>query len=162
MTPIDFRLLPVPGQELEQLAAGQLPARVFVEAAVPPAFVALRALRHLAAGKPAHWCSTFYIVDTDQRVLGGCGFKDVPVAGQIEIGYALAPACRGQGLGKAVVAELLSIAFASDAVQRVLACIVADNHASIGVVRHHRFIRGECVVDEEGEAVWHWVRARTP
>jgi RimJ/RimL family protein N-acetyltransferase len=52
--------------------------------------------------------AAFLIIDDDGRVAGECGTKSPPrVDGGVEIGYGLAAASRGQGLGTLAVAELL-------------------------------------------------------
>jgi RimJ/RimL family protein N-acetyltransferase len=52
---------------------------------------------------------TWYVVDRADAVIGELGTKAPPGdAGTVEIGYGLVPARRGQGLGTAAVAALLT------------------------------------------------------
>src|SRR5947208_1453173 len=52
---------------------------------------------------------TWLIVDDDGRVAGECGTKGPPDAdGVVEIGYGLAGASRGRGLGTRAVSALLT------------------------------------------------------
>lgn len=51
----------------------------------------------------------FLIIDDDGRIAGECGTKSAPSPdGVVEIGYGLAPASRGHGLGSAAVSALVS------------------------------------------------------
>jgi ribosomal-protein-alanine N-acetyltransferase len=147
--------------DLRTLAAGRLPRRFTDHAApgaLPPAFVAQRALAHIEAGKSAAWCATFVALRiSDQMVVGACGFKDAPQDGQVEIGYGVAPDWRGQGIATDAVRELARIAFASASVERVLAQIAPGNTASLRVAAKLGFEAGATVSDADGEQVQQWV-----
>jgi RimJ/RimL family protein N-acetyltransferase len=158
-----LRLLPIAPAELRLLARGVAPAwpgLTVLDGALPPDRVALRALQHLATGKPSHWCATFCMVAPAGRVIvGSCGFKDVPQRGRVEIGYGVAPVAQRQGHASAAVAELLRLATLSGEVVAVLAQVSADNPASTRVVQRLGFLpRGERL-DLEGEMLVQWVRA---
>ncbi len=166
LVPMTVTLLPISQFELAELAQGGVPARAQHHAgadALPPTFVAARALEHLANGKPLHWCSTFYIVRSeDQMIVGGCGFKDAPVNGVVEIGYAVAASCRNQGIATQAIAALLKYAFAGDEVHQVLAQINPDNIASSKVAEKTGFVRAGNIVDDDGEVLVQWVAAKCP
>jgi GNAT superfamily N-acetyltransferase len=50
----------------------------------------------------------FVVLDHDGRISGECGTKSPPTAdGAVEIGYGLAPASRGHGLGTSAVRALV-------------------------------------------------------
>jgi putative acetyltransferase len=159
-------LLPISQFELAELALGSVPAQARHNAgpgALPPTFVAARALEQLASGKPLHWCSTFYIVRSeDQMIVGGCGFKDSPINGVVEIGYAVASSCRNQGIATQAIAALLKYAFAGDEVHQVLAQINPDNIASTKVAEKTGFVRAGNIVDDDGEVLVQWVVAKSP
>ena len=75
--------------------------------------------------------STWFVLDDDDRVAGECGTKGPPdAAGRVEIGYGLAPASRGHGLGTRAVAALLDELAATGAVRDVVACVHPGNVAS--------------------------------
>ena len=160
-----YSLHPYSVAELQTLAASGRPEPVAsraVEGALPPPFVALRSLKQLSEGKSLFWCSTFYIVrNSDRMIIGGCGFKDEPLNGRVEIGYAVSPSCQGRGVATACVGELLRLAFASDEVSEVLAEINPANFASARVVEKLDFERGEMVLDEDQEMAVQWL-ARKP
>lgn len=144
--------------DLHSLALNQTPAGINALAgALPPAFVAARALGQLAAGKPAHWCSTFYVVDGAGNVVGGCGFKDAPEGGEVEIGYAIAPACRQGGIGTSAVQQLLTIA-ATSAVHTVVADIDPANLPSTRLVQKLGFTATGKFTDANGDELvrWRW------
>lgn len=153
-------LQPLTVAELHILADSGTPESVAsraAEGALPPPFVAARSLAQLAEGKPLAWCSTFFIVrNADRRIVGGCGFKDAPNGGRVEIGYGVSPDCRNQGIATAAVSELLRLAFASDEVEEVLAQVALTNVASIRVVQKLGFSDHGMKVDKNDELVVQW------
>jgi ribosomal-protein-alanine N-acetyltransferase len=154
-----FSLLQLSREELFELAASRLPAPLVSrveEGALPPSFVAARALKLVGEGKPEFWCNTFLIVrNHDQRIIGGCGFKDAPKDGRVEIGYGVSPNSRGQGAATAAVGLLLRLAFGSGAVE-VFAEVTPDNLASAKVVRKLGFVSAGIRVDEDDRLVVQW------
>ncbi|MFZ6820050.1 GNAT family N-acetyltransferase [Undibacterium sp. Ji22W] len=150
-------------QQLQELATGQLPTDLAARAAsgaLPPDFVAARALKHLNDGKSAFWCSSFIIVrDDDLRIVGGCGFKSEPLLGRVEIGYGVASDHRRQGVASAAVTSLLELAFANGAIE-VLAEILPDNMASIATVRKAGFHPIGHRVAEDNETVLQWIATK--
>ncbi|MFB9246234.1 GNAT family N-acetyltransferase [Massilia antarctica] len=150
--------------DLRTLAASRIPEHIAGRAAagaLPPAFVAQRALDLLEAGKSADWCATFLMLRaSDGMLVGACGFKDIPIDGQVEIGYGVAPACRGQGIATAAVRELARIAFAAAALERVLAQIAPDNTPSARVAARLGFQPGATITDADGEDLVQWVLAK--
>ena len=164
--------------DLQMLADGGVPATARNGTAVdalPPPFVAARSLAQLQQGKPSQWCSTFYILSDDPavdlpvdasanvsaegapRIVGSCGFKDVPVNGRVEIGYGVSPACQRRGVATAAVTELARIAFASGQVRELLAQVNRDNLASTRVVQKLQFKRHGQIVDTDGELLYQWI-----
>ncbi|HEX8612598.1 MAG TPA: GNAT family N-acetyltransferase [Telluria sp.] len=147
--------------DLRTLAASRTPRHYDGRAApgaLPPAFVAQRALDLLDAGKSATWCATFVMLRvSDQMVVGACGFKDEPQDGQVEIGYGVSSDWHGQGIATEAVAELTRIAFASGKVERVLAQIAPDNIASLRVAGKLGFEAGANVIDADGDELVQWV-----
>ena len=158
-------LQPISRADLAVLADSGVPAELasrIADGALPPAFVATRALNHLESGKAAAWCGAFYIVRPgDHVVVGTCGFKDIPRDGTIEIGYGVSPTCRNQGFGTGAVRELCRLAFAGDEVHTVLARVSPANVSSSRVVEKLRFQRGEMNRDEEGELLVQWMARRS-
>jgi RimJ/RimL family protein N-acetyltransferase len=115
----------------------------------------------LAAGQPAFWVGMFYIFaedaeDDNERCVGGCGFKGVPRAREVEIGYGLAPSQRGRGYASAALAELLRMATNLREVDTVVLLIASDNTASEKLAQRAGFTRGDSVVDEDGDLTVRW------
>ena len=155
-----FTLQPLTVQQLCHLAESRIPTELELraaEGALPPAFVAARSLAQLAEGKSEFWCSTFLIVqDTDNRVVGSCGFKNEPKAGRVEIGYGVSAECRRQGVASAAVTALLKLAF-SNGVAEVVAEIVPLNAASIAVVEKVGFRSTGARVAQDNETLIRWL-----
>jgi [ribosomal protein S5]-alanine N-acetyltransferase len=156
-----FALRSVPDDDLRTIAAGQLPhayaACVEVDA-LPPPFVAARALRWSAEGLVGPWCTSFLIVrQADGRVVGGCGFKAPPRQGRAEIGYGVAPAAQKQGAATAAVLLLVPVALGAG-VSELLAEVAPTNVASTKVVKRTGFRQIGQRVDEDGERVVQWLR----
>ncbi|MEP7181155.1 MAG: GNAT family N-acetyltransferase [Betaproteobacteria bacterium] len=152
--------------ELGVLADSGIPERLagrIADGALPPAFVAQRALKQLEAAKAESWCGTFCIVREDGgAVVGSCGFKDVPSSGQVEIGYGVSPEWRNRGVATGAVRELCRLAFASGEAHAVLARVNPTNLSSSRVVEKLGFERGDTVVDDDGEMVVQWVSRKPP
>jgi RimJ/RimL family protein N-acetyltransferase len=82
------------------------------------------------------WAIWLIIRKSDRVVIGDGGFKGPPNgAGEVEIGYALVEAARGNGLGKEFARKLTDWAFAHEEVAAVLAETLVDGYASIGVLK---------------------------
>ncbi|OHX18930.1 GNAT family N-acetyltransferase [Chromobacterium sphagni] len=153
-------LEPIAAGELVDLEQALTPRRLSgraVDGAMPPPRVATRALERLRAGDPERWCLPFYMRDAERRIVGACGFKGSPCAGRVEIGYSVAPACRGLGAAAMAVRLLLERARDSGEVLEVLAQINADNLASTRVAQKLGFLRGGVVVDQDDESLLQWL-----
>jgi RimJ/RimL family protein N-acetyltransferase len=154
-------LLQLSKSELEALAASRIPEGLEGRAepdSMPPAFVASRSLAFAAGGHPAPWSTTFLIVNNeDSRIVGGCGFKTVPMNGRVEVGYGVSPAAQGKGAATAALKLLLRRAFEAGATE-VLAEVAPTNHASTRVVQKAGFVQVGDRVDNENETVIQWVR----
>ena len=147
--------------ELKIIAATRIPdaiaARV-AESALPPAFVAQRALDQLGQGKSVLWCGLYYIASSEGgRILGTCGFKDEVKDGTVEIGYGVSPQYRGRGIATAAVGQMLRIAFQNDSTISVLAEVSAENHSSTRVVQKLGFTASGNRSDEDNELLVRWL-----
>jgi [ribosomal protein S5]-alanine N-acetyltransferase len=98
-----------------------------------------------------HWVERGHIefggsngaIACEDFAVGGAGFTQLvgPERCNVEIGYYLVPAVWRHGIGTAVVAELVRLAWALPEVTRVYAPIHAGNLASAGVLRKNGFVR---------------------
>ncbi len=124
-----------------------------------------------------HWVARGHIefggvngaICQDDVPVGGCGFHPGSrfLRCNVEIGYFLAPALHGRGLGTAVVAALTERAFALPDVTRVFAPVHAGNAASMRVLQKNGFVhegtqrlsafKAGQVIDREL-----WARCREP
>src|SRR5829696_5090616 len=91
-------------------------------------------------------------------LVGFGGFKGQPRDGEVELGYAVAPARRGRGIATAVVDELVARAGAAG-VNVVTAHTLAQENASTAVLRNSGFTRTAQLREPDGD-VWRWERAR--
>jgi len=116
-------LVPVPAgaslDDLDQLTGGRTPGRGWPHADTSAG------LAFVAAGG---W--TWLIVDAEAAVVGECGTKAPPWAGQVEIGYGLAAASRGRGLGTRAVRTLIAWLASQPDVDQIVAHVAQDNVAS--------------------------------
>ena len=107
------------------------------------------------------WGSLFF-VDLQVRMLVGFGgFKGPPSSDAIvEIGYAIAPAFRGQGLATDAVEQMVQRAFQDTIVRAVDAHTLGQANPSTRVLEKSGFRKiGEANDPDEG-VVWHWRRER--
>ncbi|SFS74565.1 GNAT family N-acetyltransferase [Paenibacillus sp. BC26] len=76
------------------------------------------------------------VTDTATReVLGDIGFKGKPTGGIAEVGYGFTPSARNQGYATESVRALLDWAFSTGQAATIVAECLADNHASINVLK---------------------------
>jgi RimJ/RimL family protein N-acetyltransferase len=114
-------------------------------------------LEQLDAGVPGAWGIHLFFAE-DGALVGNGGWKGVPVDGVAELGYAVAPARRGQGIATSVVHQLLR-----DARHRGLRLVVAhtlpERSASTTVLARCGFAHAGDGADPEVGSVWRWERS---
>ncbi len=118
-------------------------------------------LQRLEAGDDPTW-SIHLFFDSERRgaLIGNGGWMGAPVDGVAELGYAVAPACRNEGVASGAVAVLLAQA-ARAGLHTVVAHTLREASASTRVLERSGF---RCVGDEheDGVPVWRWERAVRP
>lgn len=102
----------------------------------------------------SEWWMHFFV--SGGALLGSGGFVGPPQDGIVEIGYELAPAFRGKGLGTAAARALVEKARASGVVTTVTANTLAHDNPSTGVLRRLGFGQTRELVDPEEGPIWHW------
>ena len=124
----------------------------------PDAMDAIGRTRDRLADDPdlAPWWMHFIIHEGDGTLIGLGGFKGRPEAGQVEIGYEIAPAYRLRGLATEAARGMVDYAFADARVDHVLAHTLPVDSASTTILQRLglRFI--EAVDDPDDGPVWRW------
>jgi ribosomal-protein-alanine N-acetyltransferase len=95
--------------------------------------------------EPGCWGQYYFVLRRPEgaRVAVGVGgFKGAPREGTLEIGYSVLAPWQRQGIASEAVGGLLSLAFATPCVARVVAETLAEGVASIAVLRRHGFAPG--------------------
>jgi [ribosomal protein S5]-alanine N-acetyltransferase len=102
---------------------------------------------------------THLFFDDDGALVGFGGFKGEPRDGEVELGYAVAPARQRRGIATSVVGQLVARARAAG-VRTVTAHTLAEENASTAVLRKGGFVR-TAQLCESGTDVWRWERVVT-
>jgi RimJ/RimL family protein N-acetyltransferase len=101
------------------------------------------------------WGSQLFFDGADGALIGFGGFKGEPRDGDVEIGYAVAPARQGRGIATAVVAILVERATAAG-VTIVSAHTLGADNPSTAVLRKSGFRRVAELDDAEVGPIWRW------
>lgn len=120
---------------------------------------ALPAVRALYAENPGEnpWGTLFFVEESPRALVGWGGYKGRPSPdGVVEIGYAIAPACRGRGLATEAVAQMVRRAFADPAINAVDAHTLGHVDPSTRVLEKAGFQQIGEKQDPEDGALWHW------
>lgn len=95
--------------------------------------------------------------DDDGALVGFGGFKGEPRDGEVELGYAVAPARQGRGVATSVIEQLVGRAYTAG-VQVVSAHTLPEENASTTVLQKCGFVRAGQLHESAGD-VWRWERA---
>ena len=119
--------------------------------ALPATLAAVR------ANGPDPWGSHLFF-DGDGALVGFGGFKGAPREGEVEIGYAIAPARQGRGLATAAARLLVERARIAG-VERVTAHTLPERNASTMVLSRcgFRLTGARTDPDDPAQQVWHWL-----
>ena len=108
------------------------------------------------------WWMYLFVHAEDRVVVGQGGYKGRPdAAGTVEIGYAISPTYRRQGLATEAAQGLVDHAFAHDRVSRVDAHTLAEPNASTKVLRKAGMEFVETVEDPRIGEAWRWSLSRS-
>jgi [ribosomal protein S5]-alanine N-acetyltransferase len=103
------------------------------------------------------WGSLFFIEPEVSTLVGFGGFKGPPSPdGVVEIGYAIAPAFRGQGLATDAVTQMVERAFADVAVRAVDAHTLGHDNPSTRVLQKTGFRKIAEMEDPDEGPIWQW------
>ncbi len=118
-------------------------------------------LQRLDAGDDPAWSiHLFFDSERAGALIGNGGWKGAPVDGVAELGYAVAPSCRDQGVASGAVAVLLAQA-ARAGLHTVVAHTLREPSASTRVLERSGF-RHVGDEHEDGVPVWRWERPVRP
>lgn len=103
------------------------------------------------------WWSYLVIHQADFQLIGTGGYKGVPDPdGVVEIGYEIAPAYQGRGLATELARSLVVRAFGQVSVRTILAHTLAEENASVAVLRKLGFSFVRQIHDLEDGDIWQW------
>ena len=90
-------------------------------------------------------------------VVGTCGYKGFPDEdGWVEIGYEVAPPYRRRGLATECAGALVERVRQMDAISGVRAHTLAEENASVAILRRLGFAHQGEIVDPDDGPVWAW------
>lgn len=108
------------------------------------------------------WGSLFFVEPRARVLVGFGGFKGPPASDAVvEIGYAIAPAFRGQGLATDAVVQMVRRAFEAASVRAVDAHTLGHANPSTRVLEKAGFRKIGEANDADVGVVWHWRRERS-
>lgn len=109
------------------------------------------------ASHEAEWWNYFIVFRPEARLVGTCGFKGMPEPdGSVEIGYEIADAYWGRGLGTEAARALTEWAVQQPGVKAVTAHTLAEENASTAILRKLGFSFVEEKIDLEDGRIWAW------
>jgi len=110
-----------------------------------------------AGGGERPWGALCFVLAEPKTLVGMGGYKSDPSPeGVVEVGYAIAPAFRGQGLATEATRAMVNRAFADPRVQAVDAQTLAHETPSTRVLEKVGFRKIGERIDPEDGAIWHW------
>jgi RimJ/RimL family protein N-acetyltransferase len=103
------------------------------------------------------WGMHLFVHKGDNKIIGNGGFKGVADEnGMVEIGYAISPVYENQGLATEAARGMIEYAFSWANVQMVDAHTLAEENASVKVLRKCGMKKIAEKHDPEDGAVWQW------
>lgn len=103
------------------------------------------------------WWNFLIVHRTDACLVGSCGYKGMPTPdGLVEIGYEIADRYQGQGLATETARALVDEAFRHEAVQTIMAHTLAEENASVAVLRKLGFQFIAEIIDLDDGKIWQW------
>jgi [ribosomal protein S5]-alanine N-acetyltransferase len=127
-----------------------------------PGVAGIEAVRYSYEYMKAHpdalgWWGYLFIHVKDQALVGQGGFKGkANEDGMVEIGYAIVPAYRRQGLATEAAQGLIDYAFSHAHIKSVTAHTLAEPNASTRVLKKVGMKFGGTVNDPDDGEIWHW------
>lgn len=154
--------------QLEHKAAFHQGREAFSEllgVAVPlewPEFPEAFSLPGIGAGSagepgPERWPGYLFVDRSKGALIGNGGYAGEPnEAGEVEVGYEVAPAYRNLGYASEAVRALVDHALQVPEITAVIAHTLAEENASVRVLRKVGFQWDGEIVSEDAGAIWRW------
>lgn len=130
----------------------------FLPGAMASDLVHYRTWVNIELGVPEKWAFRRFVADVDRRcIVGTVGFHSGPRCGVLEVGYNVAPECRGKGVAVAALQMLIAESVASDPEMSYLARIDHTNIPSVKVAEKCGFVFERMGLIENGKSYAHYV-----
>lgn len=102
------------------------------------------------------WWSWLPVLKEENKLVGNCGYKGPPKEGVVEIGYEVARDYRNMGLATEIAQTLIQHAFSYPDVTTILAHTLAEENASVRILKKCGFAFKGIVEDPEDGIIWKW------
>lgn len=107
--------------------------------------------------EPNRWPGYLFVDRSIGALIGNGGYAGEPnEAGEVEVGYEVAPGYRNLGYASEAVRALVDNALKVAAVTAVIAHTLAEENASVRVLRKVGFQWDGEMVAEDAGAIWRW------
>jgi RimJ/RimL family protein N-acetyltransferase len=117
----------------------------------------MQMLQSLACSVRQDFSPAAWLIVDDERIIGMCSLLSAPDPdGTVAIGYGIAPAYRGKGIGKRAIAALVEWAQNQEKITAITAETATDNGPSQGILLHNGFRRNGERRDPEDGTLFCW------
>lgn len=111
----------------------------------------------IAQPADAGWWSYLIVHQRDQGLIGTCGYKGPPNGeGEVEIGYEIIQTYQNRGLATETAEALIAEAFNRSAVKKVKAHTLAEENASVQVLKKCGLHFVHTLFDPDDGDIWLW------
>lgn len=97
-----------------------------------------------------------YLAESDDCIVGGCGFAGPPVGGEAEIAYFTFPEHEGKGVASAMAAQLIEVTRQIRSDCALIAHTLPVESASTAILRKLGFVLVGTIEHPEDGPVWKW------
>ena len=108
-------------------------------------------------GTRSPWIGYLAERQSDNAIVGTCGFKGPPSDGDVEVAYFTFPQFENQGIASGMLRHLILIALADVMVDRIVAHTLPEENASGHILRKAGFVRDGMGEDDKVGSAWRWV-----
>jgi len=112
-------------------------------------------------GANSAWFSYLPILNEENALAGSCGYKGEPKDGVVEIGYEVAAVFRGRGIATEIAKALIDKALTYQEVTTVRAHTLAEENASVAVLKKNGMMFTSAISDPEDGDIWQWNLSRS-